>query len=343
MRHLKLPTITDIVRRAHVPYEDVFRFFYQAPLNGDATAQIQRAISEMAHGMNLFEGIHPWSHKTMGVVLPEFIVNDYTGRLLDGMQEALQPLGYDTTYHGIDSIADPNEAQAYFRGLFSAGLAEVGYIITYTALSTQAVVSFCEQYHRPYILMDRDSEEETGQSPAVCLDNRHAILDAMRYLFGLGHRRIGFITGMLPAPSAYFRLMGYKDALAEAGLPFDPELVVAGNWQVNLSMEGTQRLLNLADRPTALIASNDVMAVSAMSAILGAGYAIPKEMSVIGFDDIEMASYTNPSLTTIRQPMFEMGRLAAEMAVDLAAGKTLLEPKHSFRTDLIIRQSTGPI
>jgi LacI family transcriptional regulator len=342
MRRLKLPTITDIARRSNLSYEDVLRYFYHDLLDPNIADQIELILKASGRGGDSLDSTEPRATTTIGVILPEFIVDDYMAQLLSGVQSGLQGSGYTMTYHGIDMNTALSEANIYYEALFSTRLAEACFIISYTAPSTQAVIRYCEQYDRPYILVDRDFNEDTGQSPAVCLDNRQAIFDAMQYLFQIGHRRIGFITGLLPAPSAYFRLQGYKDALAEAGIAFDPDLVVAGNWQIHTSKQGTEDLLRLVEPPTAVVASNDVMAFSAISTAAQAGYRVPNDLSVIGFDDIEMASRTTPSLTTIRQPIVDMGRTAAEMAVALASGMPLDNPKRRFITELVIRKSTAP-
>lgn len=342
MRILKQSTISGIVAQTGLSYESVLKFLYEQHSDPGAPDLIRKAAADMGCSDDLLESIRPPAHRTIGIVLPEYIVDDYMGRILSGMTTALEKSGYQATLHSVDMNANVHEAGNYYHALFATGAAEDSFIITYTSGSTKAIIPFCERYQHPYILMDHDFSEDTRTSPSICIDNRQATMDAVRALVNLSHRRIGFITGLLPAPSAYYRLRGYQDALIKANLPFDPDLVVEGNWQVDISAAVTRQLLALKHRPTAIIASNDVMAISAMSEIAGAGLKIPRELSLIGFDDIEMASYTRPSLSTIRQPMVSMGQRAVEVAIMLAEGKPLDDPKILFSTELILRDSTGP-
>src|SRR5215468_73739 len=137
----------------------------------------------------------------------------------------------------------------------------------------------------------------------------------MRYLLVLGHRKIGFITGQMVMASAGERLQGYQDALREAGLPYDPSLVVEGNWTQFGGLEQTRILLERHPDLTAIMASDDVTAFGAMDAIKDAGMRVGEDISVIGFDDIPQAASVYPPLTTVRQPMMEMGQAAVELLV----------------------------
>jgi LacI family transcriptional regulator len=137
------------------------------------------------------------------------------------------------------------------------------------------------------------------------------------------------------------RLEGYRDGLAEVGLPFDAELVREGDFLQLTGFAHTQSLLQLENPPTAIFASNDVMAFGAMDAAKAAGLTIGQDISIVGFDDIFMASQTYPSLTTVRQPMAEMGETAVDMLVALLQGRTVLTLRRELPTELIVRASTG--
>jgi LacI family transcriptional regulator len=137
------------------------------------------------------------------------------------------------------------------------------------------------------------------------------------------------------------RLQGYRDVLAEVGLPFDSELVREGDFSQPVGFQETQALLRLQEPPTAIFASNDLMAFGAMDAVKAAGLTIGHTISIVGFDDIFMASQTYPSLTTIRQPMGDMGETALELLITLLEGRTALNLRRELPTELIIRESTG--
>jgi LacI family transcriptional regulator len=205
----------------------------------------------------------------------------------------------------------------------------------------EVIVNDLKEHDLPYVIIDH--RRDTGDEPSVTATNRKGVLDAMRHLLALGHRRIGFITGRMDIVCSLDRLQGYRDGLNEVGLNFDPELVREGDFLQPSGFRQAHSLFEMQDPPTAIVASNDVMALGAMDAAKAAGLRIGKDISIIGFDDIYMASHTYPPLTTIRQPLANMGETALDMLVSLLQGRTLLNHRHELATELIIRESTGRI
>jgi LacI family transcriptional regulator len=168
---------------------------------------------------------------------------------------------------------------------------------------------------------------------------------AIRYLLDLGHRRIGFIGGDPELASAEERMAGYCDALAEAGIAFDSALVAAGNFRYSGGLQAAQKLLDLAERPTAIVAANDFSAIGAIEAIRGQGLSIPEDISIIGFDDIPQAKWLRPALTTVRQPLVEMGHRATQLLLRMLASDEdapALVEHVLLDTELIIRESCQP-
>jgi LacI family transcriptional regulator len=172
--------------------------------------------------------------------------------------------------------------------------------------------------------------------------NWQGAYDATRYLIRLGHRRIGFITGALELGCAVDRLAGYQAALTDHDLPSDPTLITTGDFHRPQGFAGAQALLNRPDRPTAILASNDEMAFGAMEAARVHGLRIPDDISVVGFDDIPQASVVHPPLTTVRQPLEEMGRMATQMLLRLIAEPQLQVGRVALPTELVERQSCCP-
>jgi LacI family transcriptional regulator len=203
----------------------------------------------------------------------------------------------------------------------------------------EVIVSELKAHNLRYVIIDHHSD--TGNEPSVTATNRKGILDAMRHLLALGHRRIGFITGRMDIACSHDRLQGYRDGLAEVGLPFDPELVLEGDFSQPVGFRQGWALLQLKDAPTAIIASSDLMAFGVMDAAKASGLTIGQDISIVGFDDIYMASQVYPPLTTVRQPMAAMGETAVDMLVTQLQGRTVLNPRRELTTELIIRQSTG--
>jgi LacI family transcriptional regulator len=165
---------------------------------------------------------------------------------------------------------------------------------------------------------------------------------ATQYLLRKGHRRIGFVNGEPWMEASSDRLKGYRQALAALDVPFDPELVRNGDW---LPLQGYQRtleLLRLSERPSAIFCANDLMAMGALQAVRECGYRVPDDISVMGYDDQELARYTDPPLSTLVLANYEMGRRAAELLIDMAAHRKTSRPA-TIRIDgpLVERASVG--
>jgi len=192
----------------------------------------------------------------------------------------------------------------------------------------------------PYVIIDHTGVDEQG--PSVGATNRQGAIDAANYLLSLGHRRIGFITGIPEMGCAQERLVGYQQALQQAGIAYDASLVEEGNFRQPLAYECTRRLLALPEPPTAIFAANDISAYGVMDAVRDAGLRIPDHVSVIGFDDIPSSSHTNPPLTTIRQPMREMGRLATRMLFELIDDLKRDVERIALPTELVKRSTCRP-
>lgn len=162
------------------------------------------------------------------------------------------------------------------------------------------------------------------------------------HLAGLGHRRIGVIAGPHNWLAGQARLAGHASALADTGVLHPPELTRAGEPTVEFGHQAARELLDLPERPTALACFNDKTAVGALAAAAERGLGVPRDLSVTGFDDIDLAQATSPMLTTVRQPLAEMGRMAVSLLIRLLDGHQVDALHVELATDLIVRGSTGP-
>jgi LacI family transcriptional regulator len=166
---------------------------------------------------------------------------------------------------------------------------------------------------------------------------------ATEHLLRLGHRRIGAITGPAEYLCSRARVDGYRSALDRAGLPFDPDLVRHGDFQHEGGFGHGSDLLSRADPPTAIFAGSDQQALGVYEAARLRGLRIPEDLSVVGFDDLPAARWVSPPLTTVRQPLADMGRVAAEMLGDLIEGVPLRSQRIELSTELIVRESSAPV
>jgi LacI family xylobiose transport system transcriptional regulator len=176
--------------------------------------------------------------------------------------------------------------------------------------------------------------------PAVGATNWQGGLVATRHLLDLGHRRIAAITGPSRMMCSRARVDGYRAALETAGVPFDPALVREGSFHHEAGYTAGLELLRMAERPTAVFAGNDLQALGVYEAARELGLRIPDDLSVVGFDDLPLARWVGPPLTTVRQPLSEMGAAASRLVVDLAHGRRPTSLRLDLATHLVERSST---
>jgi DNA-binding LacI/PurR family transcriptional regulator len=192
----------------------------------------------------------------------------------------------------------------------------------------------------PLVTVDRP-EVFDDQISYVTVDNIAAAVDAVTHLISIGRRRIAHITGHLTITDGQDRLMGYRKALEIAGFPFDPALVYHGAFSYDEGYAGMKHLL--AQRPDALFAAGDTIAMGALQALREAGLHVPEDVAIVGFDDLNETLDSKPPLTTVRQPVQQKGAQAAHLLIDLIEGKRVGPHHVLLPTELIVRQSTRPV
>jgi LacI family transcriptional regulator len=269
----------------------------------------------------------------IGMLVPD-LGTGYIGEIIRGIDSELGVAGYDmmlyTTHRTAAKEASyvANLAQNMVDGLL---LVLPRNPADYTGALTRRKF--------PFVLIDHQG---TGKDcPAVGATNWQGAYNATDYLIKLGHKRIGFITGWLDLGAAVDRLEGYKTALRTNHIPFDPELVYEGTFDQPDGYTGTKRFFDLENPPTAIFASNDVMAMAAMDAVRERGLKAPEDISILGFDDIPQASRVRPALTTVRQPLEQMGRVATQMLLEILKHPENKPDRIELPTELIIRDSTA--
>lgn len=179
--------------------------------------------------------------------------------------------------------------------------------------------------------------------PTVGAANWSGALAATEHLISLGHRRIGFIAGPRTLVCSRTRLDGYRAALETAEIAVDPQLIVQGDFYHESGFKGTAELLSLAHPPTAIFASSDQMALGGYEAVRQRGLRVPDDLSIIGFDDLPEVRWSSPPLTTVRQPLSDMGALAARTLLRLAGGERIESLRFELPTQLVVRDSTGAL
>ena len=228
------------------------------------------------------------------------------------------------------------------RGWIEGGLARrpTGVIAVFSDLS-ESMRTQLRTRGIPFVVVD-PTGEPLHDTPSIGATNWNGGLTATRHLLGLGHRRIAVIGGPAGILCSRARVDGYRAAMDAAGVPIDPELVSHGAFQVDEGVEKGRALLRRPIRPTAIITGNDLQALGVYQAAREARLHIPEDLSVVGFDDLPVARWVGPPLTTIRQPLVEMAVAAAELVLALARGEQPAQTRVELATELVVRESTAP-
>ena len=273
--------------------------------------------------------------QVLGMLVPD-IGTEYVGEIVRGVGDALEHSGYDLLLY--TTHRDPERERKRLFGLAAGGLADG--LLTVLPKTIELHLEMLEQLTLPVVIVDHRGANT--RLPTVGTDNPGGARSAVAHLTELGHRRIGFITGDPATGAAAERLRGYREGLQAAGLPFDAALVRTGDFYQPRSFQAATELLSLPDTPTALFAANDVSAFGAVAAAHELGLRVPADVSVVGFDDIPSAQQVYPPLTTVRQPLADMGAAATRVLLSLLKGGEAAVPRISLPTTLIVRHSTAP-
>jgi LacI family transcriptional regulator len=255
----------------------------------------------------------------------------FSGEILRGVVgSAVEPV--------VSAMQEAPDPARWAERLASAGRS--GAIIVTSELTIQDR-RLLNDAHIPCVLIDPAAELPDPDLPTVGSTNWAGGLAATRHLIELGHRRIAVIAGPPSVLCSRARIDGYRAALESAGLPVDPALIRHGDFQHAGGYEQASTLLALPNPPTAIFAGSDMQAFGASEAARVTGRRIPEDLSIVGFDDLPMSRWVSPPLTTVRQPLAIMGRVAAEMLITLLEGRPLHTYHVELATELIVRSSTA--
>ncbi len=273
--------------------------------------------------------------RIIGLLVPN-LGNSYIGTIARGIDQALEHANYDLLLY--TSHRHPSKESLYVSAITN-GLTEG--LLLIAPLVPAAYLDALREKNFPYVLIDQ--VDDTADSPVVESTNWQGAYEATRYLIQLNHTRIAFIKGTLAVRSAVDRLHGFKAAMKDCGIPVSEELIIDGDFLPQPSYESTKRLLQSVNPlPTAIFASNDLSAFGAIDAIRECGLHIPDDISIVGFDDIPQASIVYPKLTTVRQPLEEMGQVAVKLLLERIEDQTLPPQRVTLETEFVIRDSCGP-
>ncbi|GAB4423225.1 MAG: LacI family DNA-binding transcriptional regulator [Anaerolineae bacterium] len=333
-------TLKDVARAAGVSHSTVSRALHGNPMiPPETTARIRKIADELGYVPNtVASGLRKTHSKVLGVLVRR-IDDAFLAEVLQGIEDVLHAEGYGLFL--ATSHRDPEREKAIFRDMSERRVD--GVIVCSTEVGAEHLRQLSE-FGVPAVLINNQAATEIAHS--VSHDDVAGGLALTRHLLELGHRRIGYLGHSRTGRITQDRLTGYKQALGQAGLAFCPECVAAGpNGTAEGGAIGMNKLLAVAERPTAVVCFNDIMAIGAMHAVCQAGLTVPDDLSVTGFDNIPLSQYVNPPLTTFHQPRYELGTEAAEMMLRLLSRKNRnLDAAEviSLRGQLVVRASTAP-
>ena len=327
-------TIRDVANRAGVSHQTVSRVINNSErVNPETRLLVEAAIAELGYQPNAIARFMAQGRThTLACISPN--LTDYTlASLIEGAESEARRQGYFVI---SASAPDANTVAQLVQQLVDSQRTE-GLLAINPYIDDRFKVLPPDV---PTMLIGAVARDPKHGS--VALDEELAGRRATEYLLGLGHRRIAHITGPLVEDCSKERLQGYHLALQAAGISPDPSLVIEGDWSATSGDEAVRKWLEVGTTFTALFAQNDRMAVGAIRALREAGLRVPEDISVMGFDDMPLASYFDPTLTTVRQDIFNIGREAARHLIWSIENPT--QPPHNlrFQAELIIRNSTIP-
>lgn len=332
-------TLKDIARETGYSVTTVSRALNDYDDVSPATkALIRRAAQRLGYHPNVTaQRLQRRRTDTLGFVIPTF-----GPRFSDPFfSEFLAGIGNEAAAHGYDLLVStrppgPEEMETY-RHLVHGKRVD-GLLVVRTRRHDERV-AYLHEVAFPFVAFGRT---ELGiEHPFVDEDGRAGLALITQHLIDLGHRRIAYITADPEFMFAHLRLLGYRETLERNGVRVDEALIVPGDLTQRSGRQAAYHLLDLPDPPTAIMAANDLMALGAMAAIQARGLNVGTDVAVTGFDDIPLAEHFHPPLTTVRQPIYQIGKMVCQMLIRLLQGNPLEETHVILQPTLVVRASTG--
>ncbi len=331
-------TITDVAAEAGVHPSTVSRV-----LNGHAASAIRPATRErivtaadrlgyrpsaLARSLRLRRTL------TLGMLVPD-ITNPFFSSIIKGAEDAARERGYNLIL--CNSEDEPDREATYLRVLRERHVD--GLLIASSQMADDTIGGLRDEGF-PFVLLNRATQDRDDL--AVVVDNHAAAMEVVAHLAALGHRRVGHIAGPQNTTTGVDRLEGYRAGVQRHGLAAEPGLVVEAD---AFSEEAGSRALEIMlagpARPTAVFAANDLIAIGMLQRLRGMGARVPRDLSIVGFNDIPLAGLLEPALTTVRVPQLEMGVVGAHLLIDRLAGRPVGDVRRTLPTELVIRASSA--
>jgi len=334
-----LSTLKDVSRLANVSTSTVSRYLSgKLKVSDETRRRIESAVKMLDYRPNLLgRSLVERKSRIIGLIVPS-LSNFFYAYIAEIIGNMAFEAGYKLLLCVTNRTMEKEEAYA---GLLAQRLVD-GVIYMGVHVKNMKLLNAVVR-GLPLVLLD-EGVEGIGGVPCVWADNYGGAGDAVRHLLGLGHRDIAFVGGNKGLESSKERYRGFRDALAQSAVSVHPEWVIYGEYTEEWGAEACELLFgkeNLKIFPTAVFAANDLIAIGLLERAKIKGMRVPDDVSVVGFDDIQPATYCSPPLSTVRQPYEEMGRAAFQLLLDTLEGGNTREIVQVFPTELIMRGSTS--
>jgi len=326
-------TIRDVAKKSGVSVSTVSRVLNGKVDVAKATKNhVLKIIDDLGYSTNLAARSMRSSKKNLiGLIMPD-IAYPYAIEVMKGVNQAIAESEFDLLVYTSGDVRK--------RGHITSEQKYITLLAKSISDGIIVVAPVTSEYNIDKPIVSIDPVTSDPSYPSVHATNYEGSMEAVEYLIGLGHQRIGFIGGRVELESANQRLSGYRNALEEAGIPVDEQLIVSGDYTTKTGVEGGQKLLLLEDRPTAIFASNDQMAMGVYQIAEEMELHIPGDFSLVGFDNIPESKYLG--LTTVDQFISEMGYAATQMLIRIINEIPEENQTLKIKTQLVVRNSCRP-
>ncbi|MCD5414327.1 MAG: LacI family transcriptional regulator [Clostridiales bacterium] len=325
--------IKDVAKKAGVSISTVSRVVNESKVVRQEThKKVMKVIEELGYKPNaIARSLKIKTTKTIGILIPDISIHLYP-EIVRGIEDIASMYKYNIFLCNTD--LDSEKELQYYDALSEK---QVDGIILISNTVSDELNNKIEEYGIPTISIGSDYKE----LPSVTIDKKRASREIVDYLMDRGHNRIAFITDVKTVMEKDSeKLTGYKEALKEADIEYSEDLVVSGGYHYKDGYEGAKRLLKLKERPSAIYAASDEMAIGVVRATLELGLNIPDDVAIVGFNNIDMTAKVFPSITTVAQPLYEMGAIAMRVLTKIINNETLETTKIVLNYSLLERESS---
>lgn len=332
-------SIKEVAKQARVSAATVSRALSTPKLVNDKTlTRVLKAVRDTGYKPNRFgASLRTQKSGNVVVVMPD-ITNQVNAGIIRAIENEAMQAGYSVLLGDTQNI---EARESHYGDMVTSGQADG--ILVFTPRIPFPVDENRQAFHDLPPLVNSCEEIPDDNINKVLIDNKAGAMAAVNHLISLGHKRIAAIKGPSFTPSTESRLVGYKEALNDAGIVIDDRYIITGDYGTDSGVVAMEKLLRLKNRPTAVFCFSDDMAIGAMNTLREYDFKIPEDISIMGFDDISYAKLMSPTLTTIKQPLEDIGRESMRMLLALMKGEQTTCKSITLPFELVIRQSTGPV